>query len=43
MDAMLLKAEGLGGKVVVPRTDMGSGSFAFIAAPDGNLIGLQKV
>lgn|GEM_PF-6738077 len=40
---MILKAEGLGGRVVVPKTDMGGGSFAFIAAPDGNLIGLQKV
>jgi hypothetical protein len=43
MDAMLAKAEELGGKIVVPKTSMGSGAFAFIAAPDGNLIGLQKV
>jgi uncharacterized protein len=43
MDAMLAKAEELGGKVVVAKTQMGSGSFAFVAAPDGNLIGLQKI
>ena len=43
LDAMLAKAEELGGKIVVPKTPMGSGAFAFIAAPDGNLIGLQKV
>jgi predicted enzyme related to lactoylglutathione lyase len=43
LDAMLAKAEEFGGKVVVPKTQMGNGAFAFIAAPDGNLIGLQKV
>ena len=43
MDLMLEKAEELGGKIVVPKTSMGEGSFAFIAAPDGNLIGLQKI
>jgi predicted enzyme related to lactoylglutathione lyase len=41
LDAMLLKAESLGGKVVVPKTPMGAGAFAFITAPDGNIIGLQ--
>ena len=43
MDSMLAKAEELGGKIVVPKTPMGDGSFAFVAAPDGNLIGLQKL
>ena len=43
LDAMLAKAGELGGKVVVPKTQMGTGAFAFIAAPDENLIGLQKV
>lgn len=43
IDSMLAKAEELGGKIVVPKTLMGEGAFAFIAAPDGNLIGLQKI
>jgi predicted enzyme related to lactoylglutathione lyase len=43
MDAMLAKAEELGGKVAVPKTMMGTGSFAFVAAPEGNLIGLQQI
>jgi predicted enzyme related to lactoylglutathione lyase len=43
IDAMLAKAEDLGGKIVVPKTMMGEGAFAFIAAPDGNLIGPQKI
>jgi uncharacterized protein len=43
MDDMLAKAQELGGKIMVPKTSMGSGSFAFVAAPDGNLIGLQQV
>lgn len=43
IDAALVKAEQLGGKVVVPKTMMGEGAFAFIAAPDGNIIGLQKI
>ena len=43
IDSMLAKAEELGGKIVVPRSSMGNGAFAFVAAPDGNLIGLQKI
>ena len=43
LDATLAKAQELGGKVTVPKTEMGSGAFAFISAPDGNLIGLQKI
>jgi predicted enzyme related to lactoylglutathione lyase len=43
LDAALEQAQRLGGKVVVPSTPMGTGAFAFIAAPDGNLVGLQQV
>lgn len=43
MDATLAKAEELGGKIVVAKTPMGEGSFAFVSAPDGNLIGLQQL
>jgi predicted enzyme related to lactoylglutathione lyase len=43
IDAILSKAESLGGKIVAPRMQMGTGAFAFIAAPDGNLIGLQMM
>ena len=43
IDSILAKAEELGGKIAVPKTQMGDGSFAFVAAPDGNLIGLQKI
>jgi predicted enzyme related to lactoylglutathione lyase len=35
------KAKALGGEVAVPKTTIpGMGSFAFVKAPDGNLIGL---
>lgn len=43
IDAALRKAQELGGNVAVPKVQMGTGSFAFISAPDGNLIGLQQV
>jgi predicted enzyme related to lactoylglutathione lyase len=43
LDAVLRRAEQLGGKVVAPSTPLGTGAFAFIAAPDANLIGLQQV
>ena len=43
MDPMLSKAEELGGKIAVSKTHMGDGSFAFITAPDGNIIGLQQL
>jgi predicted enzyme related to lactoylglutathione lyase len=43
MESMLAKAEKLGAKIVVPKTPIGDGSFAFIAAPDGSLIGLQNL
>lgn len=40
---MLVKAEELDAKIVVPKTPMGDGSFAFIAALDGSLIRLQNL
>jgi uncharacterized protein len=43
LDAMLTKAQELGGSIAVPKVQMGSGAFAFIQAPDGNIIGLQQV
>lgn len=43
IDAALTKAEALGGKIVVEKTMLGGGAFAFVAAPDGNLIGLQQL
>jgi predicted enzyme related to lactoylglutathione lyase len=43
IDDVMAKVESLGGKVVVLRTQMGTGAFAFIAGPDGNLIGLQMI
>lgn len=43
IDAVLAKTLELGGNVAVPKTMMGSGAFAFITAPDGNIIGLQQL
>jgi len=43
LDATLDQAAELGGEVVVPKTPMGESSYAFIAAPDGNLVGLQQI
>ncbi|WKZ43234.1 MAG: VOC family protein [Anaerolineales bacterium] len=43
LDATLLRAVELGGQVAVPKTAVGNGAFAFISAPDGNLIGLQQL
>jgi predicted enzyme related to lactoylglutathione lyase len=42
LPAVVASAKALSGKIVVPVTPMGSGFFAFVAAPDGNLIGLQQ-
>jgi len=40
----LAKAQALGGSVAVPETPIpGLGSFAFVKAPDGNLIGLHQL
>jgi predicted enzyme related to lactoylglutathione lyase len=40
IDEVFATAQALGGEVAVPKVNMGSGSFAFIKAPDGNMIGL---
>lgn len=43
VSAHLAKAESLGGKVVIPETDIpGGGRFAWFSDPDGNLIGLVR-
>ena len=43
LEASLTKAAELGGNVLVePVTLPGEGSFAWIAAPEGNIIGLWK-
>jgi uncharacterized protein len=42
LQAYLTKAEGLGGKTLVPPVDIPTGSFAWLADPDGNTIGLWK-
>ena len=43
LDLYLEKATNLGGKVLVkPVTLPGQGSFAWLAAPEGNIIGLWK-
>ena len=42
--AYIAKAEGLGGKQVVPPTEVpGMGQFAWIADPEGTIVGLWKV
>jgi len=43
LQAYLDKAESLGGKTVIPPTDVpGMGTFAWFADIDGNTIGLRK-
>ena len=42
VQAHLDKAVSLGGKVVVPLTDAGMVTFAHIADPEGNVVGLVK-
>ena len=43
LQAYLDKAVALGGKMLVPPVDVpGQGSFAWFAAPEGNIIGLWK-
>jgi predicted enzyme related to lactoylglutathione lyase len=41
-DAYLKKAESLGGKVIVPTTTMPGVTFALIADPEGNVVGVAK-
>lgn len=38
----LAKAQALGGKMLVPKVDIPTGSFAWIADPEGNTVGLWK-
>jgi predicted enzyme related to lactoylglutathione lyase len=40
--AYLDKAESLGAKTLVPPVDIPTGTFAWLADPDGNAIGLWK-
>lgn len=43
IDASLARVEALGGKTLLPRTDIpGIGEFAFFADPAGNRVGLFK-
>ena len=42
IEASLAKAASLGGKMVVPKVDIPTGSFAWFSDPDGNVIGLWK-
>ena len=43
LEAYLEKANELGGKTLVPPVEVpGQGSFAWLAAPEGNIIGLWK-
>src|SRR6266511_1550686 len=38
----LKKAEGMGGKTVMPRTEMDMVTFALLADPEGNVVGLVE-
>jgi len=40
--AALKKAEALGGKTLVPPVDIPTGTFAWMADPEGNTVGLWK-
>lgn len=40
--AHLAKAVSLGGKIMVPAVDIPTGTFAWLADPEGNFIGLWK-
>ena len=42
IEESLKKAEGLGGKTLVPKVDIPTGSFAWFADPEGNTVGLWK-
>jgi hypothetical protein len=42
IEESIAKAESLGGKTLVPKVDIPMGSFAWIADPDGNTVGLWK-
>jgi predicted enzyme related to lactoylglutathione lyase len=42
LPAYLAKAEALGGKTLVPPVEIPTGTFAWLADPDENIIGLWK-
>jgi uncharacterized protein len=42
IDACLAKSVSLGGKTLVPKVDIPTGSFAWTSDPDGNTVGLWK-
>jgi predicted enzyme related to lactoylglutathione lyase len=42
IDDYLQKAEGMGGKTVMPRTEMDMVTMAMVADPEGNIVGLVE-
>ena len=42
INAHLDKAEGMGGKTIMPRTEMEMVTFALLADPEGNVVGLVE-
>ncbi len=42
LDAVLSRVEGAGGKVLMPKTDIGFGSIAIILDSEGNRVGLHS-
>jgi predicted enzyme related to lactoylglutathione lyase len=42
LQAALDRAKELGGKTVVPPVEIPTGSFAWFADPEGNIVGLFK-
>jgi uncharacterized protein len=42
IDDSLKKAEGMGGKTVMPRTEMDMVTLAMVADPEGNVVGLVE-
>ncbi len=42
LDAVLSRVEPAGGKVLLPKTDIGFGSIALIADSEGNRVGLHS-
>jgi uncharacterized protein len=42
IDDYLKKAEGMGGKTVMPRTEMDMVTMAMVADPEGNIVGLVE-
>lgn len=42
INAYIEKAQSLGGKMLVPKVDIPTGSFAWISDPDGNTVGLWQ-